>query len=227
MDNDEFDDFYVINPNTVGINTEEIEKLFLYMKTKSTRYNGRRVYIICGLERLSRSVSNKILKFLEEPVDNLYALLITENIDQLLSTIISRCQVIDLKFDNDVYDENLIKKMQDFLIKIKKCGTATIAYINDYFDEIIQDRIKIFESFELIEKLLSNEIRFIVEKVDSEYRLNEYNAIPLNTIVNIIDITNKLKKLIKQNINLNLLIDRYIIEVSKELEYAKNSRSSI
>ena len=63
IDNDEFDDLYIVNPDTIGINNEEITKLLTYMETKSLRDNGRRVYIIYGFERLSRDVSNKILKF--------------------------------------------------------------------------------------------------------------------------------------------------------------------
>ena len=79
-----------MNPDSIAIKKEEIDNLVNYFKTKSLRDNGKRVYIICGFERLREDVSNKILKFLEEPEENIHAILITENIDKILSTIISR-----------------------------------------------------------------------------------------------------------------------------------------
>ena len=66
------------------------------METKSLREDGRRVYIIYGFERLSTIISNKIFKFIEEPQNNIYAILLTENIEKILPTIISRCQILNL-----------------------------------------------------------------------------------------------------------------------------------
>lgn len=228
IDNDEYDDLYIINPDTVGIKNEEIEKLFQVMMTKSLRNNGRRVYIIYGFERLSRDVSNKILKFLEEPVDNLYGILLTENMDSILSTIISRCQVINISFEIEENNDDLINNMVSFLKKIKVNGSKTIAYTSTFFESLYTDRSKMYDAFKVLENIISNNIKKRYNK-DYDYKLNinEYDEVPLDNIVNILDITNNLKPLIKQNINLNLLIDRYIIDVSKELEYAKNSRNNV
>ncbi len=228
IDNNEFDDLYIVNPDTVGINTEEIEKLIHEMTTKSLRDDGRRVYIIYGFERISREISNKILKFLEEPVPNLYGILLTENIDHILSTIISRCQILRLVFENDNIENEILNNMALFLSKLIKIGPKTIAYINDYFDDFFTDRTKMYDAFELIENILSNCIKEKYgQEYIKEYYIEELFNLPIMSIINMLDITNKIKKLIKQNINLNLLIDRYIIEISKELEYAKNSRSNI
>ncbi len=227
IDNDEYDDLYIINPDTIGIKTEEIEKLFQIMTTKSLRTNGRRVYVIYGMERLSKEVSNKILKFLEEPVDNLYGVLLTENIDYVLSTIVSRCQVLNFTFDINEIDNELINNMLSFLIKIKRIGSKTIAYTNDFFENINSDRIKMYDAFQILEKILSNHIDKRYKKdYESILDINEYDDVPVDNIINMLDITNKLKMLIKRNINLNLLIDRYIIEISKELNYAKDSRNN-
>lgn len=218
IDNDEFDDLYVVNPDTIGINTEEINKLLNYMETKSLRDNGKRVYIIYGFERLSRDVSNKILKFLEEPNDNIYALLMTENIDKILSTIISRCQTLSLTFDVEKDETDKIKSMKAFLECLFNKKNTTIAYENTYFGDIIGNRLAIYESFEVIESLLSSSItKKCGKKIDDIYILNILDNISIESLINILDITNKLKCLVKSNINLNLLIDRYIIEVTREL----------
>lgn len=221
IENNEFDDVYVINPSTISINTEEINKLFLYMETKSIRKNGRRVYIISGFERLSRDTSNRILKFLEEPDDNIYALLITEHIDKILPTIISRCQIVTLTFDINKTDDDKNIKMQKFINVILDKKSSSIAYINDYFSDIVSDRLLLYDYFEVIEKVLSDIIIKKTSNIPLENDLSAFSNYPVSTITNILDTTNRLKNLIKQNINLNLLLDRYIIEVTKELSSCK------
>ncbi len=217
IDNEEYDDYYVVNPDTIGINTEEITKLLAYMKTKSIHDNGKRVYVIYGFERLSRDVSNKILKFLEEPEENVYALLITENIDKILPTIISRCQIISLSFP-EKDDEDIILTMKKFLKNIYEKHNSAIAYINDYWGDLLVNRLLVYESFTVIEKIITNCInKYYNLNFNDNYVCDFLDNLTISQLINILEITNHLKSLIKQNINLNLLIDRYIIGVTREL----------
>ena len=222
IDNEEYDDMYVVNPDTIGINTEEINKLMTYMETKSLRTNGKRVYIIYGFERLSRDVSNKILKFLEEPSDNVYALLMTENYEIILPTIVSRCQKIDLSFPISSKNTSEITLLIEFLNEIVSNGKKTIAYEYKYFGELLKDRINFYDAFSLLEKIISESINKKCNyKYNDIYLSEELLKLPVNNIINILNITNRLKCLIKNNINLNLLVDRYIIDVTKELNLCK------
>ena len=221
IDNNEFDDLYVVNPETIGINNEEISKLMSYMETKSLRENGRRVYIIYGLERLSSVISNKILKFLEEPEENIYAILMTENFEKLLPTIVSRCQVLNLSFDISLDDPIKIDNMKAFLKSLLTKKKQMIAYEYDYFSDSLTDRILLYQNFEILEKIISESLNSLFIKEEYKYKIEEICIYPENTLINILNITNKLKCLIKNNINLNLLIDRYIIEVAEELELCK------
>ena len=224
IDNDEFDDLYVVNPKTININTEEINKLMSYMNKKSLRSNGKRVYIIYGFERLSNDVSNKILKFLEEPNENIYAILMTENVDKILSTIISRCQVLNITLDDNELDFERINQLKSFFNKLIKENNKMIAYEYDYFADSLLDRIKLYDDFSILEKIIS-------ATINKQYNCN-YGDIYVselllefskNRLINILNITNKLKCLIKNNINLNLLLDRYIIEITEELNLCKKS----
>ena len=218
IDNNEFDDLYIVNPDTIGINTEEINKLLNYMETKSLHDNGKRVYIIYGFERLSRDVSNKILKFLEEPGDNIYAILMTENVDRILSTIISRCQTMKLTFNIEKKDNKTICKMKAFLEDIFRKKNNMIAYYNDYFYDIISNRLEFLNNFEVLEEILCQIIKKKCgEEVNNDFSSDILEKKTLSCLINILNITNNLKALIKNNINLNLLLDRYIIEVTEEL----------
>ena len=222
IDVNTFDDLYIVNPSTISINTSEINDLLSYMETKSLRDDGKRIYIICGFERLSRDVSNKILKFLEEPEDNIYAILLTENYEKILPTIVSRCQVISLSFPIKNDNSDLLNNMKDFLIELLVKNKTMIAYEYEIFGELLKDRICIYNAFDTLECIISENINKISGfKYDENYIINELLDYSSSSLIDILDITNRLKCLIKNNINLNLLIDRYIIEVAEVLDLCK------
>jgi DNA polymerase III delta prime subunit len=222
IDHDEFDDLYVVNPETIGINNEEINKLMSYMETKSLRENGRRVYIIYGFERLSTVISNKILKFLEEPQEGIYGILLTENFEKILPTIVSRCQIMNFSFPEKEDDIEKINVMKDFLKELITKKKIMIAYENDYFGDLFTNRIEYYNCFEILERIISESLNNKYNKETNEnYVLSTLLDYSTITLINILNITNKLKCLIKGNINLNLLLDRYIIEIIEELELCK------
>lgn len=67
-----------------------------FMKTPLEE-KGIKIYIIKQVENASVAALNTLLKFLEEPTDNTYAILISKNIYHVLPTIVSRCEC--LKFN--------------------------------------------------------------------------------------------------------------------------------
>ena len=159
-------------------------------------------------------VSNKILKFLEEPLENIHAILITENKNKLLSTIISRCQIIKINVDNVVISQEKYEYAYKFFDYLLNNGNKTIAYTNELVFEHFEDKVQFKELFTFIEKIILDEInnRYMD---DSN---SKYKNVSLNSLIKIIQITDKLSRLINNNINLNLLIDRYIIEITKEVK---------
>jgi len=222
IDHDEFDDLYIVNPDTIGINSEEINKLLTYMETKSLRENGRRVYIIYGFERLSREISNKILKFLEEPQENIYAILLTENYEKILPTIVSRCQVLSFSFEIEEINLERIDLLKEFFKELIDKKKKMIAYSYNYFKDSLNNRLGLFSDFEILEKIISDSINYkFINDDKSIYVVELLSDYSIEILTDILNITNRLKCLIKNNINLNLLLDRYIIEVAKELDLCK------
>ena len=54
--------------------------------------------------------ANTILKFLEEPNENIIAFLLTNNRYHVIDTIVSRCQILSLKesnYDCKINDDNI------------------------------------------------------------------------------------------------------------------------
>lgn len=86
-------DVHFFSPEGHSIKIEQIRLLrkeFSYRGSESKR----KLYIIEHADRMTQSAANSLLKFLEEPNEHETALLLTEQIQQLLPTIISRCQTI-------------------------------------------------------------------------------------------------------------------------------------
>lgn len=74
---------------------------------------GYKVMIIWMADKMRTDAANKLLKLLEEPPEKTVFILISESIDDLLQTIISRCQVVDfLALPEQVITDKLISKHQ-------------------------------------------------------------------------------------------------------------------
>lgn len=67
-------------------------------KLSLTTFEGEyKIMIIWLAEKMNQSAANKLLKILEEPPDKTLFMLITENEDQLLRTIVSRTQLVKIR----------------------------------------------------------------------------------------------------------------------------------
>lgn len=79
-----------------------------YLKPNEGQKN---IIIISNIEKMRKEAANAFLKLLEEPSDKLMFLLTTDNIESLLPTIISRCQIIPLSpLTTDEIYQGLIEK---------------------------------------------------------------------------------------------------------------------
>lgn len=80
----------VLNNNR-KISINQVEKI-ITGSSYSPQEEDRKLFAIGPAEDLSREGSNSLLKVLEDPPDFVYFLLLTENPNVLLPTIVSRCQ---------------------------------------------------------------------------------------------------------------------------------------
>ena len=75
------------------IGVDEAEQIVKSLKLKSYE-GGYKVMLIWMAEKLNTSAANKLLKLLEEPPEKTVFLLVTEDEEQLINTIVSRCQIL-------------------------------------------------------------------------------------------------------------------------------------
>ncbi|MEC5425017.1 DNA polymerase III subunit delta' [Virgibacillus sp. C22-A2] len=103
-------DVHWIEPEGQSIKIEQIKNLqkeFTYSGLESSQ----KVYVIQGADTLTLNAANRILKFLEEPSKQTTAIMLTENSQSIISTIRSRCQVVDLQPLNPAsFQKQLVEK---------------------------------------------------------------------------------------------------------------------
>ncbi len=114
-------DIKIIKPEGLTIKKEQLSNLQEEFSKKPLE-GTKKIYIIEEADKLNASSSNALLKFLEEPEENIIAILVVDNMYQLLNTIISRCQIINLQ--NNKLDEitNTEKKVE-YLLGISEVST--------------------------------------------------------------------------------------------------------
>lgn len=97
IDSKNHPDVREIHPDGTRIKIAQIRQLQKEISFKPME-GRRKIYIVLEVERMTRECANAFLKTLEEPPGTSTLILVTTNLNGLLETIRSRCQI--LKFSN-------------------------------------------------------------------------------------------------------------------------------
>ena len=104
VDDDNYPDFFVFDGSKSTIKKDAVTTIESSFEKKAFENKGVRIYILHLIENMTIEAINSILKFLEEPGQQIYAFLTTNNENSILPTIISRCQVLRMK----LIDKNIV-----------------------------------------------------------------------------------------------------------------------
>ena len=91
-------DVIYISSDGKEIKKELVESLIDNCKTMPL-LNKYKMYVIKNAEKLNVTSANKLLKFLEEPEPGIVGFYITDNLQAIISTIKSRCEIINYKLE--------------------------------------------------------------------------------------------------------------------------------
>lgn len=239
IDNDTYSELKIVSPDGNFIKKEQLIELQNSVMTKPVLGN-KIVYIIKNCDKLNSSSANSILKFLEEPADDIIAILLTDNISNVMSTILSRCQIINLNKVNLVGDYttnellnmtintsgieedefyNIIDNTIEFIndIEIKKINS--LIYVKKQLWEKYNDSSKILAFFyiliyfymDILYLKSGNKIRYFYDKVDQLNKISSLNEV--EEVMRKIYILETLKNEINYNVNTKLIFDKLIIEL--------------
>ncbi len=237
IDKNIFEDLKIIRPidDSLWIKKDQLIELQKDLSTKSVQ-SGKKIYIITDATKLNASSSNSMLKFLEEPNPNIIAILLADNIHQLLDTIVSRCQIISLNptfkdkkleeylsvtVENiDLIENTIVNFLKQFEIKKEQ----TIIYAKKLFHNNITSKNDLIAAFEMMLLYYKDALSL---KLNGQAEV--FNEIDKNILNNSIQELNRrisilleLKKKIYVNANTNLLIDKLIIEMGGMYENSRN-----
>lgn len=240
IDKDIFLELKIIQPDGLWIKKEQLDLLQKEFSTTSLESN-KRVYIIMQADRLNPQAANSILKFLEEPQDNIVAILITDNMYQMLNTIISRCQVISFARTNKYNQTNMVDKIKNnsgiiindnqlldyvkfvfqYVDYYEKNKLGTILKNQKLWHNHFKEKNDIMSAFTIIILIYKDLLNFKVKsKIDifSEYQDEIKNLADKNTIM---QLNNKIKILLDSknklnyNVNIGLLMDKLVMDLER------------
>lgn len=218
IDNGGYRDLYIVEPDGVWIKKEQILSLKEEFSSKSVN-DSLRIYIINQADKLNKSAANSMLKFLEEPEENIVAILLADNRYNVIKTILSRCQTFKLKEEKKInYDNQVVIDMFDFVMNLERNGLKTICYINDLWNKKYSTKDEYSNNFDVMAEIymdvinykLGNEIKFNSSINDIEY-ISKNNDI--DNLLRKINVINKARENNKFNLNFSLMMDKLIIDV--------------
>ena len=205
IDDDCYPDVYTISSDTSTIKKSLLIDLQKEFSNKSL-YDNKKIYIIKECEKMNSFSANTILKFLEEPNENIIAFLLTNNRYHVIDTIVSRCQILSLKesnYDCKINDDNI-----NFLNYILNPNSFFIDYNtiikNQYSDKsLFKDGLLFVE--EIIISYFNNN-KYIFDNNISEI-LSVYDK---NKLIQILSIIEEYLSIIDYNINYKLWLDSFL-----------------
>ena len=206
IDSGNYPDLNIIEPDGNVIKKQQVIKLQEDFRNKSF-LNNKMIYIIKEADKLNDASGNTILKFLEEPEDDIIAILVTTNRYKVIETILSRCQVLSLQ-DNSLnadISDNIIDLVK-FIIK-KDALFVNYQYI---MDNILIDKVVAREILNEIEVIFINYLNYISDK--NSYECNNdivkiLSNVDIDKIINYIAIIEEEVQKLDYNVNYKLWLD--------------------
>lgn len=203
----------ILKGNTSSVNFNLINENFDYPEIKLLEANGKIIkkedilslknsclekavigkyiiYIIDGAEFLNAASANTLLKFLEEPEENIIGILVSDNKYQIINTLISRCQILSLVpnvEDNNGYSDEVVS----FVAKVHEGN----------YDLFVENRELYLKDKE--------QLLLFLDSVASYCLNDKYDKINMD----IITIIEKRKNELKYNLNLKLFLDNLVLEL--------------
>ena len=223
IDDGNYPELKIISADGMYIKKQQIIELQQEF-SRSAVEGKKRIYIIRDCEKMRTEAANSMLKFLEEPEDDIVAILMTNNINNVLPTIISRCKVIKLNNvsnQENGKDEILENLAINFISSLETKGVSTIIDVKDLWFSVVgpKDRDKMVLVFDTMIDIYYDMMKIKTGSKNIKYsrwvdKISEFvNLNNLDGILAKINILLEAKDSVKFNVNSSLLVDSIIISI--------------
>lgn len=200
------DIYYLTSETSIGI--KEIRELESKISLRPVLATHK-IALIADAEKLTTEAQNALLKTLEEPPDYVNLILLVKDADLLLSTITSRCQIINLAVKNKEFSKQEFQELEIL------------------FEELIKNRVgeRLEKTAELAKtredalKFIENSLMFwrqiLLNKYNKTSDINNsalQNQLSSSQILTIIKSTRETQILLQKNINPRLTLDNLLLQ---------------
>jgi len=194
-DNNHPDYYEITKENTESIKIDEIREMQEKIYEKPI-ISSKKVYIINNAEQMTKEAQNCLLKTLEEPPEFVSIILISDNENNLLTTIKSRCTKIAFTEETE---EELTKEDKENIEILEKI----FGNVSNYVSIDLLNKVDIlYKEKENILKNLEHINNIFIKKAKTDTKYLEY-----------IDYVEETKNKLKANSNYDMCIDNLILKI--------------
>ena len=133
----------------------------------SSYEGGAKVMLIMFPERMNQEAANKLLKNLEEPRDGTYYFLISNNPEKIISTILSRCRIIEVPpADAALLQQELEKRFRvdsEEALFLAKCSGGSLGKALQLMAAREEEESNGDVFVEILEKALDKDLAAMIE----------------------------------------------------------------
>jgi DNA polymerase-3 subunit delta' len=118
-----------VEPSGVHVmRVEDIEEPVVAAATHTPFESSRRVFVLERVDTMNDEVANRLLKTLEEPAHFVHLILLTDQLGQVIDTVVSRCQLV--RFD-PLPRERIVERLESQGIDPQQADAASRLALGD------------------------------------------------------------------------------------------------
>ena len=176
IDDNCFTNLIIVEPTKGTIKKDQILSI-IDEASKSSLEDGPKVFIFNDADTLNQSSANSLLKFIEEPLDDIYIIFLVNNLNMMLSTIKSRCALLSFRPLN----REFLKEKLDLEGIDPNIMSVITEYTQD-FDEIkrIVNDESYVDAYDLVSELFNEPVEkggsMILYLNESMAKINDSNT---------------------------------------------------
>lgn len=199
----------IVSPDGQAIKKSQMEEL--KQKFSGIPYLSRyNTYIIKDAEKFNSSSANTMLKFIEEPEKNIIGFLITNNRENVISTIKSRCEIVKVLYEKE--NQNITEEIQElaenYIYKLEVEKQQTIVYNKVVLDKKLE-REEMLVFFKAIFQLYYD----LFQKESVPENLKVLETLSKELLMKRIALVTEMLERLNYNVNIQLLLDDFVLRL--------------
>lgn len=200
----------IIYPDGQAIKKSQMEDLKIKFSHEPyiTKYN---IYVINEAEKFNASSANTMLKFIEEPEEHIIGFLITNNKENVINTIKSRCELIKAYYEEETNlesNQDLFALAVEYITNVEVKKQKSIVY-NKSIVDLKLERKEVLQLFKFILNLYLD----ILNGKNKYEQFKSLESFDISKLTKRIRLVNDIIDKLNYNVNINLLLDYFVLRL--------------